>query len=414
MKWTYSVNPDKLPDGTGRLRFRVSFGRSRVAFNIGIRVELSKWNSEAQRSKPNVTHGHKKVPANYINREIQNYIDTAERLFLQYDTDGEAPTADSFKKDFNSALQRTPESSSTLAATLERFIRHQSTLQQWGDATIKRFEAVQNKLTLYGAKDTELSEVTTAWLESFVEWLTYSQKLSNSTVRDYLKRINWFLNWARVQGERVPNDYQTFAPRLRIIKPPVIALTWQELMTMYHAEMPAEYLDRVRDLFCLSSFTSLRYSDLQNLKPEDIKEDYIDIVTKKTSEPLRIELNTYSRAIIEKYDKHLPRLSNQKYNKYIKEVGQLCGIDEPIKKVDYIAGKRVETTQPKWRLLSTHAARRTFISNAIERGVPVPVVMKWSGHEDYKAMEPYITITDKTKREMMDMFTSRHENDSEI
>jgi hypothetical protein len=59
---------------------------------------------------------------------------------------------------------------------------------------------------------------------------------------------------------------------------------------------------------------------------------------------------------------------------------------------------------PKYALLGTHAARRTFICNALSLGIPPQVVMKWTGHNDYKAMKPYIDIPDDIKVSAMDKF----------
>ena len=39
-----------------------------------------------------------------------------------------------------------------------------------------------------------------------------------------------------------------------------------------------------------------------------------------------------------------------------------------------------------------HAARRTFICYALTKGIPPQIVMKFTGHNDYKAMKPYIDI----------------------
>jgi len=64
-------------------------------------------------------------------------------------------------------------------------------------------------------------------------------------------------------------------------------------------------------------------------------------------------------------------------------------------------GQRVEETYPKYELIGTHAGRRTFICFALSSGVPPQVVMKWTGHSDYKAMKPYIDIAEKTKADAM-------------
>ena len=102
--------------------------------------------------------------------------------------------------------------------------------------------------------------------------------------------------------------------------------------------------------------------------------------------------------------KALPVISNQKMNDYLKELGELAEINEPVSETYYKGSKRIDTITPKYALLGTHAGRRTFICNALALGIPAQVVMKWTGHSDYKAMKPYIKIVDKLKVAEMDKF----------
>ena len=48
--------------------------------------------------------------------------------------------------------------------------------------------------------------------------------------------------------------------------------------------------------------------------------------------------------------------------------------------------------------------RRTFIVNALSLGITPNIVMKWTGHSDYKAMKPYIDIVDSIKASSMTKF----------
>ena len=59
---------------------------------------------------------------------------------------------------------------------------------------------------------------------------------------------------------------------------------------------------------------------------------------------------------------------------------------------------------PKWELVGTHTGRRTFIVNALSLGITPNIVMKWTGHSDYKAMKPYIDIVDSIKASSMTKF----------
>ena len=105
-----------------------------------------------------------------------------------------------------------------------------------------------------------------------------------------------------------------------------------------------------------------------------------------------------------KDDKALPVISNQRMNDYLKELCELAGIDSPVHITYYRGQQRIDETRPKYELMGTHAARRTFICNAILLGIPANVIMKWTGHSDYKAMKPYIDVADETKVSAMSKF----------
>lgn len=91
-------------------------------------------------------------------------------------------------------------------------------------------------------------------------------------------------------------------------------------------------------------------------------------------------------------------------NYYLKDLCKLCEINDPVTKVFFRAGQRVEETLPKYEYICTHAGRRTFICFALSSGIPPQVVMKWTGHSDYQAMKPYIAIAAKTKADAMKLF----------
>lgn len=97
-------------------------------------------------------------------------------------------------------------------------------------------------------------------------------------------------------------------------------------------------------------------------------------------------------------------LRNIHMNDYLKELCQLVEINEPITKVYFIGNVRHEEIYPKYSLIGTHTARRTFICNALLNGMPAPAVMKITGHSDYKAMQPYIDIVSRDVDNMVDRF----------
>ena len=257
--------------------------------------------------------------------------------------------------------------------------------------------------------------------------------LREKTVRKHYLNLKAFLTWTQRRMYSNETYIDSFTPRFKITKKPVIYLTREELMKLYRLHIPENGvevrvadtdsshhilrisnsggLSRARDIFCFCAFTSLRYSDAARLKKSDIVGDRIYICTQKTNDSLIIDLNTYSKEIIRKYtsrgnpdDKLFPSISNQKLNIYIKTLGQLCGLIEPITEVYFKKGKKETHTLPKWKMLGTHAARRTFICCMLSAGIPPQTIMKWTGHNDYKAMKPYIDICSSDRTEAMCKF----------
>ena len=148
-----------------------------------------------------------------------------------------------------------------------------------------------------------------------------------------------------------------------------------------------------------------------NLRRSDIKGDHIEVTTVKTADSISIELNKVTRDILEKYkdtpfkdNKALPNYTNQAMNRDIKELCRLAGIDEEIRVTTYKGNVRTDKIQPKWELVGTHTGRRTFIVNALSLGITPNIVMKWTGHSDYKAMKPYIDIVDSIKASSITKF----------
>ena len=193
----------------------------------------------------------------------------------------------------------------------------------------------------------------------------------------------------------------------------VIFFNKKELEKLEKFEIPESklYLIRVRDVFLFQCYTGLRYSDLANLRRCDVHDKYIEITTIKTVDSLRIELNTHSRAILKKYEafdfkdgKALPVVSNQKMNTFLHELCKLAGFDEPIRITYYRGNERFDEIKPKYKVIGTHTGRRSFICNALGMGISPQVVMKWTGHNDYKAMKPYIDVCDDIKEEAMKKF----------
>lgn len=408
------------------ISMRLTFNSTRINFSTGFRIDASKWDEQKQRVKNGCTNKAMQSAAE-INTVLNQYEAELHSIFKKFETLDTMPTKDQVKEAFN-RMHLSESAKEEGAAQLEQeekkakrprpsdvmreFISENETINQWTWGTIEKFNAIENHFKDFNARLT-LDEYDKAHLAEFVQFLIDKKDMRNSTVKKQLGYLKWFFRWCQEKGYCNCGDYQSFDPKLKTTPKKVIFLDEHELEQLETYEIPEnkKYLERVRDVFLFCCYSSLRYSDVYNLKRSDVQGGKMLITTIKTHDDLAIELNKTTTALLKKYadcdfpgNKALPVITNQKMNDYLKELCELAGIDTPISEVFYKGGVRHEITTPKYALMSTHAGRRTFICKALSMNIPPEVVMKWTGHSDYKAMKPYIAVADKVKADAMKLF----------
>lgn len=401
-----------------RLRVTWNHGES-LTLSTGYNVDREKW--DGRRCLANTTHGKEKTPASSINRYLDNLESEIDRAFYTFEAQDTTPTKQQLK-----ALVNPDRNKPRLDIynAIDEFIRDGDRNSFWGHATGVKFRSKRHLLESYNSTarhKLEFGSINENSLNEFVNWQTsncISKKKKetnyrNSTILKNISFLKWFLRWARKKGYLTERDrFEDYKPNLKTVEKNVIFLTWNELMKIYNHDFSGnKFLEIVRDGFCLSCFTSLRYSDLKNLKKANIIDGKINIVTIKTSDAISIELNKFALSILEKYketesDYAIPVPSSQKMNIHLKEIGKICGIDQPISTTYLVGSTRHEETKPKYEYLTTHCARRTFICTALYLGIAPNTVMKWTGHSSYNSMKPYIAVADEMKLQSMEVFNN--------
>ena len=400
------------------IRMRVNFASQRIEFTTGYRIDVAKWDGDKQRVKNGCTNKLKQS-ASEINAALLGYYTELQEICKRFEVAEIMPSPAEVKEAFNNrhgqnektelASADTSNVPSNFFEAFDDFVRVCGRQNDWTHSTFEKFAAVKNHLKNFRS-ELSFDFFDEEGLTKYVQYLREVREMRNSTIGKQLSFLKWFLRWSFKQGMHSNNAYDTFKPKLKDTQKKIIFLTWEELNKLREFKIPPtkQALEPVRDVFLFQCFTGLRYSDVFNLRRSDIKGDHIEVTTVKTSDSLIIELNDHSKAILEKYkdvefenDKALPVITNQKMNDYLKELAELAEINEPIRQTYYKGNERIDEVTPKYALLGTHAGRRTFICNALALGIPPQVVMKWTGHSDYKAMKPYIDIADDIKANAM-------------
>ena len=436
--FTYGKNRDKH-----QIRLRVTFNSQRIDLSTGCQIyDLEYWDDKYGAVLDGY-EGPKGESDVSINTELRNIRVQMETAFKYFEANDIIPTpsqlVEKYEERMNGIVPKKPEperkkektKDHDLFKVFDEFVFECGEKNAWTKATFQKMAALRRDLSNF-KKKLRFSDLTETALTGFVVYLREEKKLNtprkakgdrdkydasdlvgikNSTIEKKLDYLRWFLKWATEKGYNTNMAYKTFRPTLKKTQKKIVFLTKDEMKTILALELKGEhaYLETVRDIFIFCCFSSLRYSDASALKWNDVKEDHIEVTTTKTADSIHIEINDMMRSIIEKYrsipDKRsslvFPYYTNQAMNRDLKKLCKMAKIDEEIRITTYRGNERIDEIKQKWELIGTHTGRRTFIINALSRGIPPSVVMKWSGHSDYKSMQPYIDIVDEIKASEM-------------
>ena len=254
-------------------------------------------------------------------------------------------------------------------------------------------------------KDIDLNFYT-----SFTSYLQ-SKQLAVNTIGKKIQTLKIFLNASKEEGI---NHYDGFKSKKFVAiseEADTIALNEKELDAIYKLDLKDDpRLDKVRDLFLLGCWTGCRFSDLDQIKPENIKEGLLHIRQQKTGNKVVIPLHPVVNAIIKKYEGKLPEpISNQKMNDYLKEVAAAAKINEIVHKQITKGGIKRSKAQSKFKLVTTHCARRSFATNLYKQGMPSLSIMAVTGHKTEEAFLKYIKVTpEEHAKKLQSMWDVRH------
>lgn len=414
--------------GMARVRCFITWQGTRLRVTTGCAVNISGWDSQLHRCKPRTYHGKSKIPSTHINSKLQDIENAVRQLFEVEAMNDTYPTREAIMEAVDKITEtsrktkpdevRMNDPKQVIFPVYDLFMReriHSITDNPNTDSGYFYARKALFDISPTMTFERLSNEGMNLLLNHFANRKARDGEigLKNTSMIYYFDCIRAFVRWSEANGYTTKNKLSTQRLPLKTVEKTVIFLEWDELMAIYNKTYKhGTQICSVRDAFCLCCFTSLRYSDVKQLKWANISGDKIIITTQKTKDKLTIELNKYSKAILERYDKekkfddglvfHLPVISG--VNTYIRRIGKECGIDTPVQTTEMRGRQRVDKVQPKYELLSSHAGRRTFVCNALSLGIPVNVVMEWTGHSSYESMKPYIAIVNPARSSAMRSF----------
>lgn len=400
------------------IRMRVGYAGLRLDLRTGFVCPPDKWDSEAMRMKAGTSNRYKESAAR-INRELSKQENIVGEILARYDLDGSVPEPAVLKSDFDRRMGRAEKSavkaeSVTLYRAFEMYLTDPYASLE--SATTSSYMTVQKKLTESGLAESALDDLSDTDLSEFIGDM-WDDGLENQTVDVYLTRVRTVLRYAAQKGLYHGRLHDTFRPKLKGLgRKDVHYLEWPEFEQLLYAPLTDETQIAVRDAFCFCCATGLRVSDCNALRWSQVSlsadTPFISLIAKKTTKRTVIELNQYSRAII---DRQLsggmrpdglvfPPVAIRSRNYHIKNIARAVGLKGQVREL-YFKGTRVsEKMVDKADAISTHWGRHTFIVRALSLGISPVGVMQWTGHASFESLKPYIAIADTAKKENMELF----------
>jgi site-specific recombinase XerD len=374
----------------------------RIKISSKLSIPVKNWNFEEQCVKSGTEYA-----AEY-NAMLKQQIKTIEDIYLKSVLAGVQFTKAYLEERFH---EKKPEKGEKdFMELLPEWI--ESSRMTKTEGTIKSHQTTFNHLMEFAKKKRyaiTFESINRDFYNQFTKFLFYDKDNFNSNAGRHIKNIKTFLNDMTEQGLNNNLEYDKKYFKAFKDEPEIFALTMDELKQMSVADLD-EKLDKVRDLFLFEAYTGIRFSDVQNLKHENPNSDFVLVPVIKTKDFLKLPLNTKAKSILNKYFDveanrvELPKISNQRMNSYLKEICQILEWDEKITVVKFKGVKRYEFQMEKQELVTTHTARRSFVTNALELGIPPTLVMQLVGHKKIDTMKRYAKHNEKTLQDAINKF----------
>jgi integrase len=371
----------------------------------------SDWSTSTQRIKPNKKHEP------YNNYAEYNAIldDLSQRLNRMWSrrllNQNSEITKEELIEFINGAEQSSEESDIfRLIECFEVFIEQSKSHK--APRTITGYKTVKGILQSFFDKTNlsqDLNDIDLKFFDRLRNYCFEEKGYRNNFFARITTNIKTVMKWAEERGYHSNLSYTKFIASESDIE--VIYLTMDELMKLYNHkfEKKVQSLEKVRDIYCFSCFTGLRYSDLASLKRSNVFEDHLNLTIVKTRDQDHIiPLNKFALEILERYKEDfggpLPMISSQKLNKNIKKACEIVGINEPINITRFSGSKRIESVKPKHKLITIHTGRKTFITNSLVLGMSQVIVKNITGHKSESSFRKYVKISDDVKKTQIDQF----------
>lgn len=404
MNYTFKL---KQPNGTKEslIYFRSFFNNENKNFiySTGEKIKPSEWDFEGR--QPNDLNGRTKKAE--IHRSVKMQLDRYSSFFTEivnrYKNINEELTVDILKQRFDEKFKKITVKSDFFRIYQEFLDEKENdyTGNSISNSTLKRYKCNKNLLEDFESNckvKISLGKFDDKLYNKFLKYCIEEKKHSANTLHRNVGLLKTFLLWALNKKYTYNNNFITFKKPAKFTTDE-IALNYEQVELIYNYDFSDnKRLERVRDLFVFGCTTGMRFGNYSTISRSDVDGNFIRVIDLKSkSKNLAIPLNSISKSILEKYDYNLPNITNQKMNEYIKEVFKKLEFTDEIKKTMKYGDELVDQKAEFWTRISSHTARRSFITIMKNKRVPDKVIMSYTGHTSLEVFNAYYRPSEDDK-----------------
>lgn len=377
-------------------------------YSTGEKIHPNSWNFKDKR--PENLSGRKNDAE--IRRSIDSQLSRYSNFFMEitnrFKMVNEVLTVEKIRNEFDSEFKKVSKKTNDFFNVYELFLKEKEndkTDQANTPSTIKRYKCNKNLLKGFQSKTgyyLTFKTINKKFYNLFVNYCVEEKNHCSNTLARNVGLFKTFMLFALQNKFTYNDEFKSFV-NIKRFATDEVALTLDEIINVYNFDLEGnKKLIRVRDLFVFGCVTGLRYSNYSEVKKNDIIDDCIRVVdVKDKTKLLSIPLNKYSVEILEKYDYNLPKISNQKLNDYVKDLFEKMEFKKSIKKTMKYGNEIIETESPLYKRISSHTARRSFITIMKNKNIPDKAIMSYTGHRSLDVFNTYYRPNQEDKINFM-------------
>ncbi len=392
-KVQFYLNKQKAQNGGAQLYIRIVVDLKRAEIATTHYIPSSAWNEKQRRVKPSFS---KSI---FLNAYIDKVINDINQIFIQEVSQGNIVSSIDIKNKYL-GIDDKPTQKTILDALdyHNKKMEEKVTIGQTAKKTYTRYVITKKKVVAfmkhqYKIKDKPLSELRLRFVTEFEHYMLTQDNLHTNTAHKYIKNLKTVMNMSVGLDWISSNPFNNF--RCSYIAPKREVLTQEEVDRIRFKNISIKRLAEVRDVFIFCCYTGFAYADIYEFEYDAIIKgidggSWLKTNRKKTGVEESVPLLPVALEIIQKYREHpyclnknrlLPVNSNQRYNGYLKEIADICGINKKI---------------------TSHIARHTFATTiTLSNGVPIETVSSMLGHSSIRTTQIYAKVIESKVSEDM-------------